>query len=228
LNKHSKRGSDDFIRSIGNTHKLPKIVEKRAHETHNNNSSRGITNNSNQGIDEYNCDIRKTNKHPKMGEKGTCKTQTQQYRIGMMNDEISLLRKQVALLSKRVIFLEKQHSERKESNGTDYNLSLSVRPDLLSKVMYSSENSVGQSEITHHTPNSKSSLQHAYEPTTPPRKSSPGLTQLGTKYVTIKPSLHDFSKNLETSLQDITYLDNPEDFLFDKLTKSEQPGRNKT
>jgi len=206
-------------------------------ESLNDNSKRRIdevnpvmNNNSNQTIVDFTCDIRNAHKLPKIGEKDTHKAQTQQYQIGVVKEDISLLREHVAILSKRVTFLEKQHIEKKKQRTINCNLSHSVTKDLGSKVSY---NSVGQPEITQHTPNSKDSLilgcvspHPSGNSPNPTGNSSPGSTQHGTKSFIVKPSLHDFSKNLETSLKDITHLDNPEDFLFSLLTnKPDQPGR---
>lgn len=173
-------------------------------------------------------DIRNDHKLPKIGEKDTHRAEIQQHQIRVVNKEVGRLREQVSLLSKRLSFFEAHFFEEKKTSANDVDLSYSVRPDLLTKDAESKVtfNSGGQPEVTHYNYNAMSSFPNGCvspnpsgNSANPPGKSSLRSVQPGAKYFLTKPSLQDFSKKLESSIRDITNLDNPEDALFDLLTR---------
>jgi len=173
-----------------------------------------LNHNSKRGRDDFLCNIRNAHKLPKIGERDTHKAQTQQYQIGVVKDELGLLREQVLLLSKKVSVLENQNIDPRKAIEKDPNLSRIIAcPNLVPKVSYTS---VDHSEITQRTPNSKVSLPHGYIPPPPPGNFSPDAAQSGTESFREKPSLRVFSQNLALSMRGISKLDNAEagDFLY--------------
>lgn len=150
-----------------------------------------------------------THKLPRMGERDIHKDQVQQYQIGVLKEEMVLLRKQISLLSKKVAFLEKNNYDSKKTVGNDRNLSCAASQSTLPKNI--PKRSGVRPECINPTPNPSSCQRHV---------------SLGSKPIVQKPyfgqpSLRSFSHALASSFRGISRFDNAEaeDALFAILTE---------
>jgi len=178
------REQQNRSRDADNMDKPPRVIDIA--------SNMGPLNkNSKRGRDDFFCDIRNAHKLPKIGE-NTHKAQTQQYQIGVVKEEMKLLREQILLLGKRVAFLEQnvKHFDGKKPIENNRNISDAAPRSPMN------------------TPNSSN-----YRANIPS-----GSTPSSNRSLLKKPSLRSFSQALASSIQGITRFDNAEDVLFAVLT----------
>jgi len=166
---------------------------------------------SKQGRDDFFCNILNAHTFPGI-EKHTHKTQTQQYQIGLVKKEVTLLREQVSVLSKRAAFLEQNmNDEVKKSIEKNRNLSYAATRSLLSPQKY---------PLNGQQSDSKQSMLNL---TSYQGNISTNSTAGPNKSLCKKTSLHDFSQALVSSIRGISKLNYAEDILFTLLANSKQP-----
>lgn len=153
--------------------------------------------------DSYVCNIRNVHKLPKLSYRDIHESQTQQYHMSSVKDEVQMLKSQVAILTKRVAFLEKNDYYIDDINS--FRVGTSLPNPTQPTPPQPTPTRVLHSDIT--------------KPSSNFRRNSHGLSHVTKQSYRPKPSLRHFSQRLTSSIHGMSRFDEVEDTLVAILTK---------
>lgn len=186
-----RKAANERIEKV-NSDNPPKVIRIAAPEGQtedvNQNGKR-----SRNGRDNFFGNIQHAHKLPKIDHRDIHKPQTHQYQIGIVKEEVQMLRDQLTILAKRVAFLERQGDNNDTVNSFG------------SRLPQPSSTPVLQSDKT---------KLNGILPI-----NSPGPSPMNKQSFRNKQSLHKFSQALASSIRGISPFDNVEDALYTILAE---------